>query len=174
MVAEVFADDKINDHRIAKDLYLSIGLPDSSKVFCTLKGGTGRLGEACHDVPVGASTFSLQVNDFDYCGVYFIFDALVSYTGNSHAGIARFRHEDMAYSLAGPSGNRCLIVTERKPEMVPTQEICVNFWGHAMNPRRNVYRYISAPLRLLISTPETVLMYGMLGLSVLNETIFKN
>ena len=168
VIVEVFADDRINDHRIGKDIYLSIGVPDTSKVFCVLSADVSQKGLlAGHDVPVGESESSLSVNDFDFCGVYFVFDAISSYSSNPSAGGARFRHEDRTYLVKGPLGNFCRINTFRKPVMERTQSVCVNFWSHAMNPRRKFYNHIGEPLRMLLSTPETVINYGTLAMIVI-------
>ena len=168
MVVEVFADDAVNDHRIAKDIYLSTGIPDSAKVFCTFRTLPGTFGSSAdHDVPLGRSDASIDVDDGDFAGVYFVFDALASYTNNPVAGDARFRHENMMYALEGPSGKTCIITTERKPVMRRTQVVCANFWRHCMNPRRRLYRCASEPVRLLFGTPETILHYGLLGCTIL-------
>ncbi|MBN1576303.1 MAG: hypothetical protein JW913_07125 [Chitinispirillaceae bacterium] len=170
VVVEVFADDRINDHRIGKDIYLSIGIPDTSKVFCVLSADASQRGlPADHDVPIGASQSSLSVNDFDFCGVYFIFDALSAYSNDPHAGNARFRHEDRTYLIKGPSGDFCRIKTIRTPSMKRTQGICVNFWCHAMNPRRKIYKHLGEPFRLLLATPETMLNYGTLALEIMGN-----
>ena len=170
VIVEVFADDCINDHRIGKDIYLSIGVPDTLKVFCVLSATVSQKGlPADHDIPVGISESSLSVNDFDFCGVYFIFDVISSYLSNPFAGKARFRHEDHTYLVKGPSGDCCRIDTYRKPVMERAQNVCVNFWCHALNPRRKFYKHIGEPLRILLTTPETIINYGTLAMTAIGS-----
>ncbi len=172
MVVEVFADDKINDHRIAKDVYLSVGIADSAKVFCTFSTTPGALSHSAgHDLPMGESGEAINVDDGDFSGVYFVFDALSAYARNPLAGCARFRHENMVYALDGPSGKKAFLTIERHPVMCVTQSICLNFWEHCMNPRRGLYRIFTGPLRMLVATPETVLYYGKLGCCALGAAV---
>jgi hypothetical protein len=173
MVIQVFRDDIINDHRIAKDLYSSIGIPEHKKVFCELSGNTAASQLiADHDVPLGSAGYSLDVDDLDYCGIHFVFDALINAPTDTTVPPSTFFTGGRAvYSLVGPSGATCRLAVDPDPQMVRTQNVCVNFWSHAMNPRRNGYRFLGKPARMVLTTPETVLKYGSLALRVIVKTM---
>lgn len=81
MVMQVFDDDRVNDHRMAIDVFDSINIAPDSKDYVTLfsdSNGATTL-TADHLVPLGA-TGSAQVNALDTAGIYRLIDALADYT----------------------------------------------------------------------------------------------
>jgi uncharacterized protein (TIGR03437 family) len=81
LIMQVFENDAICDHRMAKEIFERVNLPSSEKDFVMLRGEQ-RLGyklEATHGVPSGG-----MLDALDYYGVYRLFDALADYafTGN--------------------------------------------------------------------------------------------
>ncbi len=85
LLVEVFEDDGVCDHRLAKEIYERANLPASEKDFVMLRGET-RLGyklDAEHGTPSQAS----DANALDFYGIYRLFDALADYAFNgSEAG----------------------------------------------------------------------------------------
>ncbi|MBK8316284.1 MAG: hypothetical protein IPL01_20610 [Acidobacteria bacterium] len=84
LIVEVFDNDEISDHRIAKEIFDRINLPSSEKDFVILNSEK-RLGydmKASHGTPSGG-----EINALDYYGIYRLFDALTDYSfNNSIAG----------------------------------------------------------------------------------------
>ncbi|MBX7169071.1 MAG: hypothetical protein K1X74_22235 [Pirellulales bacterium] len=76
MIMEIYADDTINDHRMAIDIFKNINIPNSEKDFLTVYSDSHR-GEslvADHFTPG-----SLTNNALDYYGIYKPLDALADY-----------------------------------------------------------------------------------------------
>lgn len=85
LVMQVFEEDTICDHRIAKEIFDRINLPSREKDFLMLRGDQrqGSRLEASHGVPSEGN----RSDALDYYGVYRIFDALADYSFNgSDAG----------------------------------------------------------------------------------------
>ncbi len=81
MIMQIFDDDRVNDHRMAIDLFENINIPDSEKDFITTFSDSngGMLLDADHFVPLGA-TGSPQVDGLDFYGIHRLIDALADYT----------------------------------------------------------------------------------------------
>lgn len=82
LLVQVYEDDGVCDHRMAKEIYERANLPASEKEFVMLRGET-RLGyklDAEHGTPSQAS----DANALDFYGIYRLLDALADYafTGN--------------------------------------------------------------------------------------------
>ena len=163
MVVEVFADDAVNDHRMAKDIFCTIGIPASHKAYITLysDSANGFSLKADHNVPLGRTNGS-NVDALDSWGVYRVFDAL--------AGLAFDKDQD-ARQLLMENGERLLAMGEwfngtpvmcmsvtKSPDVFRPQSFYRNFWAHAMNPRAGLFG-AATPLDLVLLTPETVWNY---------------
>lgn len=85
LLVQVYEDDGVCDHRMAKEIYERANLPASEKEFVMLRGET-RLGyklDAEHGTPSQAS----DANALDFYGIYRLLDALADYAFNgSEAG----------------------------------------------------------------------------------------
>src|SRR5262245_11357455 len=82
VVIQVFENDGVCDHRIAKEIFERINLPSSEKDFVMLRSEE-RLGyklDASHGTPSGGT-----IDALDYYGIYRLFDALAGYTFNGEA-----------------------------------------------------------------------------------------
>lgn len=77
LVIQVYEDDKVNDHRLGRELFERIKLPLSEKDFMMVRGD--RLGGARIDAGHGAPE-SREIEDaIDFYAIYRIFDGLSSY-----------------------------------------------------------------------------------------------
>ena len=164
VVTEVFQDDRINDPQIAREFYSAIRAPDTNKVFITLQNKDNYFTvTADHDVPLGESDESISVNDYDYCGVHFVFDAISSYTFNHNESIKKTMfstHGDSTIIVKGNQGE-CSMTLSKRPHQENIDHRCINFWDHPMNPR-NELGFLGTPLRQIILTPVSVVNYGLL------------
>ena len=84
LIMQVFEDDAICDHRMAKEIFERINLPSSEKDFVMLRSEQ-RLGyrlNAEHGTPSGGT-----IDALDHYGIYRLFDALADYSfAGSEAG----------------------------------------------------------------------------------------
>ena len=83
LLVQVYGDDGVCDHRMAKEIYERANLPASEKDFVMLRSERrfGYTLDAEHGVPSTGS----DENGLDYYGVYRIFDALADYAFNGSA-----------------------------------------------------------------------------------------
>lgn len=77
LVIQVYEDDKVNDHRLGRELFERINLPLSEKDFMMVRGD--RSGEARIDAGHGAPESRETVDAIDFYAIYRVFDALSSY-----------------------------------------------------------------------------------------------
>jgi hypothetical protein len=166
MIVQVYEDDRVNDHRIGKDLYNTIGIPRGEKAFVVVRSDYSEENAlvADHDVPVGSIAEAGSVNALDYYAVYRLLDALASYAfnANSFGKSIALGDDGEQQDDAGmwPCGRPvCPMCRYSNPRMVRTQQFCVNFWYHAMNPRTRVNKRLPRPLRLALHSPVTLWNY---------------
>jgi hypothetical protein len=166
MIIEVYEDDCINDHRMGKDLFLNIGIPDSEKSFITIRSDIGGAEAvvADHDVPLGNSSNGLYVNALDTFAIYRLLDSLAQYalTGSETAKETALKDNAFESNYVGErEDGRPLVpmLRESEPEMKNCQSVCVNFWYHSMNSRLKLFRRLKYPVRLAVSTPVTMWNY---------------
>jgi hypothetical protein len=144
MVVTVFADDNSNDHRMAKDLYCSLGIPDSLKSYATLYSDSinGRSLKADHNVPLGRQNGD-GVDALDIYGIYRQLDALADFAFVHSQGALREAvgvGAELREMGAWRDGTPVINMTMTKePEIFRPQSYYRNFWSHAMNPR---FRYV--------------------------------
>jgi hypothetical protein len=164
VITEIFQDDRINAPEIARDFYSYVGVPDTNKVFITLQNKKNYQSiTADHEVPLGESDQSISVNDYDYCGVHFVFDAISSYTFNHDESIKNSMFtisEDTEMMVKGNQDEISLILS-KIPHQENTDRMCINFWNHPMNPRNEI-GFLGTPLRQIMLTPASVINYGLL------------
>lgn len=85
MVMQIYDDDRINDHRMAIDIFENINIPDSEKDFITVFSDTndGMTQDANHFTPNGGAPSGLTDFDgLDFYGIHRQLDALADYTFN--------------------------------------------------------------------------------------------
>jgi dienelactone hydrolase len=141
LVMQVFEDDHINDHRMAKDIFDKINIQSHRKNFVILhsdsSGGSTLLAD--HAVPTGKAGGE-NLDNLDYYGVWRSIDALCDYTLNKNSDA----HEEAlgsgkpAQRFMGvwPDGTpiRELTATHTAFVLYP-QNSYLNFWSHRSNPR---------------------------------------
>lgn len=82
LLVQVYDNDTVNDHRIAKEVFERVGLPASEKDFVLLRSDQqqGLELDASHGTPSGQTP-----NALDYYGIWRLFDALADYAFNGTA-----------------------------------------------------------------------------------------
>ena len=82
LLVQVYDNDTVNDHRIAKEVFERTGLPASEKDFVLLRSDQqqGVALDATHGTPSGQTADAL-----DYYGIWRLFDALADYAFNGAA-----------------------------------------------------------------------------------------
>lgn len=111
LIVEIYNDDPVNDHRMAADAFVNIGIPDSEKDFITVfaDSSSGYAYTAQHDLPMGYTNFDAM----DYYAYYRLIDALADYTFNgSLAGKAVALGNGSTSQVAMPTGLANLVVTD--------------------------------------------------------------
>lgn len=82
LIIEICADDAVNDHRMAADMFTNINIDDAEKDFLVVQSDTinGYIYYAGHDVPTNYNAFDA----LDYYAYYRLIDALCDYTFNGN------------------------------------------------------------------------------------------
>jgi hypothetical protein len=171
VIVETFDDDRVNDPRMAIDLYRNIGVPKDEKEFIRLDSDTSGDGAslvADHNVPQGIYAYGWDVNALDYYGVYRLVNALAVYAfdNDRSAKSIALGHGSAAQRFMGKWRNgrpvRELYAAGDQPELRYPQAVYMNFWTHAANPRsRNVLTFdTSAAKTTGVST--TISNYALL------------
>lgn len=155
MVTMIFDEDHINDHAIAVDIHLAVGLPEEQKNFIILFSDSidGMVMRADHYVPYGTGYVYGQKNYLDYYGVYRFGDALAAYSFYGSAigkSIAmgdgnesqRFMGKRLDNSLV-----RAAKIT-RWPVALHPQEDYFYPWENSLNPRKELRRESSDSTRI--------------------------
>jgi dienelactone hydrolase len=166
LIMETFEDDRINDPRMAIDIFKSIAIPDSLKNFITLKSDTceGEVLIADHSVPEGVYPFGWNVNALDYSGVYRLVNSLAALT---------FENDPAAKNIAlgnGSPSQRYMgawqngrplreLGSSRSPQLTAPQSAYANFWTHAANPRARRQSYFQSEDTSSINSATTILNY---------------
>ncbi|MDX2044534.1 MAG: hypothetical protein SF097_25210 [Acidobacteriota bacterium] len=83
LLVQVYEDDGVCDHRLAKEIYDRTNLPASEKEFVMLR--SERRFNYTLDAEHGTPSTGSDENALDYYGVYRVFDALADYAFNSSA-----------------------------------------------------------------------------------------
>jgi pimeloyl-ACP methyl ester carboxylesterase len=150
LVMQVFEDDHINDHRMAKDIFDNIGIPSARKNFIILHSDSsdGNRAIADHSVPSGTAGKE-KLDVLDYYGVWRCMDALCDYTlqSDSNAREAALGSGAPTQRFMGvwPNGTpvRELTATHTAFILYP-QNSYLNFWSHRSNPRANNTTFFNA------------------------------
>jgi hypothetical protein len=145
LIVQVYEEDDCVDHRMAKDLFESIGIPDSEKEFVILlsdsNAAAGCKLVADHTVPTNRNHGCERVDALDYYGVYRYFDALADYTftGSEEAKCIAFGHGSAKQRFMGlwPDSTpvREALIDVEPPLVAPTSQFMFH-WNHPWNFRR--------------------------------------
>lgn len=141
LIMQVFEDDHVNDHRMAKDIFENIAIPATHKNFVVLHSDSSapQVLRADHGVPTGAAGGE-SLDRLDYYGVWRLIDALCGYAFDNDSG---------ARALALGSGGERQRFMGRWPDGTAVRELTgthtafvlhpqnsyLNFWSHKFNPR---------------------------------------
>ncbi|MDX2030465.1 MAG: hypothetical protein SF339_07340 [Blastocatellia bacterium] len=117
LLMQVFENDGVCDHRMAKEIFERINLPSSEKDFIMLRSEQ-RLGyklDAEHGTPSGGT-----IDALDYYGIYRLFDALADYAFTGNAAGKR-----VALGNGGPEQRRMGVWPDGQPVREMTAGDCV-------------------------------------------------
>jgi dienelactone hydrolase len=166
LIMETFEDDRINDPRMAIDIFKSIAVPDSQKNFITLTSDTceGEILTADHGVPEGTYPYGWNVNALDYSGVYRLLHALavLIFDNDRSAGEIALGNGSPSQRFMGTwrSGRPIKELTSsRSPQLSAPQSAYANFWTHAANPRARGQTYFQSEDTSSINSATTILNY---------------
>lgn len=145
MIMQVYADDDCNDHRIAKDLFETIAIPDSSKEFIVLFSDTNATAGcrllADHSTPASLHYGHETVDNLDFYGIFRYFDALADYTfnGSEQGRELALGHgaPDQRFMGTWPDGTpvREALISPEAP-LVKPESFFYFHWKHLWNVRR--------------------------------------
>ena len=146
-VIQVYENDDVTDHRIARDLFLTLGVVDSLKNYLLVRSDTLGAGDcilqADHALPCNELHEDGEINSMDTYAVFRVIDALAEFgfTGNPAAcEIAPGNGSaEQAFMGTWKDGTpvKPMIVTHDPPLPKPS-EYSVFGWCHPWNPRRAV------------------------------------
>jgi predicted esterase len=143
LVMETFRDDRVNDRRMAVDIFDNIAVPDSQKIFIELQSDSipGYRLIADHSVPTGPADKDGAENALDFYGIYKFIDAIADHV---------FRGDASAGQIALDTGNAGQRYMGTWPDKHPVRECsvtrspdtshvqpCLNVWENPLNPRRS-------------------------------------
>jgi pimeloyl-ACP methyl ester carboxylesterase len=143
LIMETFHRDKVNDRRMAIDIFDNIAIPDSQKLFVELFGDSmpGYSLSADHSTPTGPAEQGGAENALDFYGVYKFVDAIADYV---------FQGSAAAKKTAVDTGNAPQRYMGTWPDKRPVRECavtrspdtssaqpCLNGWENVLNPRRS-------------------------------------
>jgi predicted alpha/beta hydrolase len=140
MITEVFADDKVCDHRMAISLFTTIGIPQAEKNYIMLN--TDSLGccklTADHNTPKGPYDPRSEEDALDYYGIYRIFDALAAYAFDNDAAAKSlaFGHDThTCFMGTWPNGKPVMPLTATSnPAPDKPQDYYAFPWKSRLNP----------------------------------------
>lgn len=131
-VEQVYDKDKINDHRMAIDIYRNIRLPESRKYFQVVR--SEKIGdcelEADHSTP--GRNPSLYLKQYS---VFRTFDALADYAFNGN------RNAKEVLLGKNQSAQYHPVIDERNPEPKIPQQNYHFSWDSGKNPRRPLEKW---------------------------------
>jgi hypothetical protein len=145
----IYDDDVFNDHQMAVDLFRSTtSIPLSEKCFVTMYSDTldSIILPANHFVPYSSENVNGVIDQFDYYGLFRLFDALAAY---AFEGDTLGKH----IALGDGSKEQCYLgewhnETPVKPFSVsknprPEHPALLYFfsWDNRLNPRRDAIEY---------------------------------
>jgi hypothetical protein len=142
LLVVTYSDDTFNDHQMAVDLFKTISIPASEKDYCTFFSDTcdGIKFEANHFVPYGPLNINGALDNFDYYGIFKLFDALLDYSlaGNEKAKVTALGNgsESQCYMGTDSHGRKLkpVCVTD-DPHAVVSELNYLFAWENNLNPR---------------------------------------
>jgi hypothetical protein len=150
-VVQVFHDDRVNDHRIALDLFTSLPISEYHKAYSVVFGDSipaGRV-DAVHGTPSVDSAAGANIHPLAVMGVFRVFDALIGATLYRDSLAARFisgglRDKQRPMRVwPGAHSVRPMVITDT-PRLYHPESYYINFWRHELNPRVRFHTFFSA------------------------------
>jgi hypothetical protein len=171
LIVETFDDDRVNDPRMAIDLFKTIGIPPGEKEFVRLDSDTtagGLVLAADHEVPEGTYAYGWNVNALDYYGVYRLVNALAVYafTNDTSAKSVALGHGGASQRFMGKWRNGHLVrelYAGAGPAIRYPQAMYINFWNHAANPRARYTLSFDTTASRTVGASTTISNYTMLA-----------
>jgi hypothetical protein len=84
LLLQVYEEDDCNDHRIARDLFINISIPNSEKDFMLIMSDSSTSYpyklHADHALPFNSNDPEGEIDGLDYYGIFRYLDALAEYT----------------------------------------------------------------------------------------------
>ncbi len=141
MIVEVFENDYVNDHRMAKDIFDHIPVSNSRKNYIILRSDSSHTPPlyAGHSTPSGAAGGE-STDNLDFYGIWRLTDALVDVTfnGNPAARAIAFGSGNRQQRFMGTWSDGTLVRELRGGHnafvYLPENNF-MNFWSHARNKR---------------------------------------
>jgi hypothetical protein len=143
LLLTTYDDDVFNDHQMAVDIFRSVRIPKDEKCYITFFSDTldSVILPANHFVPYGSGSVNGVEDNFDFFGIFRLFDALAEYTFTGDAEAKRIAlgkgSPEQCYMGLWPDG------TPVKPAVVSTdpypQHGTLQYmfsWENRLNPRR--------------------------------------
>ena len=141
MLMQIFDDDRVNDHRMAIDIFENISIDKSEKDFVTVYTDDHPMGplNADHFVPLGAAGSQL-VDSLDYYGIFRLVDALADYTftGNldgKNVALGDGSPEQIDMGIWPDQVPAEPLTSDDSPEINYAQLEFLQPWTNILNPR---------------------------------------
>lgn len=167
MIMQVYEHDRVNDHRMAIDIYKAIGIPDSQKTFVMLRSDTCGPTPyvAHHSVPAGLGPNDPEVNRLDYYGIYRLYDALTAWTFDNHTlgrtvALGTGSQEQRYMGRCLGRGDFAELKATRNPVPLLHESYFLNFYRHKMNPRARDEVRLDTTSSSVISSVRTLTTYA--------------
>ena len=142
LVMQIFRDDRINDPRMALDIYDNINIPNGHKWFVFTDNDTCETGilRATHSLPEGKCALGTSFDTLCHFGFSRVVDALTSHLGKENPGdlTQAFGNDITTYLRQAEcftSVNSAKHLSQSATLFVKPEISYINFWHHLMNPR---------------------------------------
>jgi len=165
LVTQVFENDRINDFRIAEDIFNSIKISNERKCFITVMNGShqGKDLLVDHSLPCrkNQSKSNIIVNP--------VIDSLIfySFTESYRTQLGRKREALKQSVVSSGQGGKYAFIKGNRCPLNTSQSEFLNFWDHAINPQDKSTQWIPPPLRMCLKTPQTAAHYALWGLKAI-------
>ena len=158
MLLVTYDDDVFNDHQMAVDIFRSVRIPADEKCYITFFSDTleNIILPANHFVPYSAESVNGVIDNFDFFGIFRLFDALASYTFTGDEDAKRIAlgkgSPEQCYMGLWPDGSPvtpAVVSTDPRPRHSDLSYVFS--WENRMNPRREAVVFpggnVGAPKR---------------------------
>ena len=140
LIEQVYADDDVNDHRMAIDIFNHINIPDTEKDYIMMETDEidGYTYIADHRVPTSVEG-SRPFDAYDYYGIYRLLDALMDYSFNNNPtakNVALGNGSPEQITMPAFKGETLTpLISTDEPTPVNAQDFYTNPCNGIQNPR---------------------------------------